>query len=74
MNQNEQKKLAESKKINEKEKRKARFNNNIKIYQFSDKDEATGKVQFLEKWAKGQEDEKEIASAKRICHNDNWYE
>jgi len=48
MNQNEQKKLAESKKINEKEKRKVRFQNNTKIYQFSDEDEATGKVQFLE--------------------------
>ena len=74
MNQNQQKKSVESKKINKKEKRKVRFQNNTKIYQFSDKDEATDKVQFLEKWAKGQEDEREIVSAKRTRHNDDSYE
>ena len=53
MNQNQQKKSVELKKINENEKRKVRFQNNTKIYQFSNEDEATGKVQFLEKWTKG---------------------
>ena len=42
--QNQQKKSVELKKNNEKEKRKMRFHNNTKIYQFSIEDKATGKV------------------------------
>ena len=72
--QNQQKKMVELKKNNEKEKRKMRFHNNTKIYQFCVEDKATGKVQFLEHQAKGQKDKREIALAKRIHYNNDRYE